>query len=152
MGKIEGRRRRGQQRTRWLGGITNSMAVSLSNLRAMVKDREAWPAAVNGVTKNQTRLSCWTIGMKYRGKIMSSDVKKVCIQIPSPPYLWVVTLWASLPLLEYQTYRISKTKRSTPPVSFLCFLVDRIISKEKSHLKLWDFEQVSLSGHQKHKD
>ena len=69
-------------------------------------------------------------------KIMSSDVKKAVIQIPSPPYLWVVTLWASLPLLEYQTYWISKTKRSTPHMSFLCFLVDRIISKEKGHLKL----------------
>ena len=57
LGKIEGRRRRGQQRARWLHGITDSMDLSLSKLQEMVKDREAWSAIVHGVTKNQTRLS-----------------------------------------------------------------------------------------------
>ena len=131
LGKIEGRRRRGQQRTRWLDGIIDSIEVSLSKLWEMVMDREAWQAAVHGVSKSRTRVS--------DGKTTATKQ----ISVPPIPICEIKVFWS-------ECARDEQSQQDVCVCMCVCVCVQRErrgdVSKELVHMTVEDEKPHDLQS------
>ena len=144
LGKIEGRSRRGHQRMRWLNSIIDAMNRNLGKLWSIVREREAWSAAVHRVTKSRTQLGCWTTMTDIIGKRKSNQLETIVTNKAFKRFLFVVVAIPSLnfilmsqltPLTVFNLYIVAYFPRWTPSLVsvWLSFQLLQLEGKSGQH-------------------